>query len=444
MKRTITIMQAGVFLALLAETYLNAALPALMEVFAVTADRVQWLTSLYMLVMGLCVPLSAHLIGRMTRRSLFLTAMALFALGTLGGVVAPSFIILLLSRLVQAAGASMTLPLMIHTIMESYEEGERGGAMGKAMVIVLFAPALGPIFGALLLQIFSWRSIFLVTLAGMIVILVWAHRALPASSPPEKKPLDILSLLLTLFGFSLLVVGLQQTLSRTLSAPAGLGIMAVGGGALIIFGFRQKQLEHPFLAVTVLVHRTYTVGVLLIILIHLTMFASFILLPMFLIQVVGLPPFIAGLAMLPGGIIGALAPPVAGRIYDRRGVGRVVVVGFALMVGANILFSRFTADQSVYSVIATYIALMCGFGITLTPVQTHSLAQLNPKEMAHGTAILNTMMLVSSSMGGALFVTLMAAQGGTFVDAFTYTYGWVSLIALLALPLSLVFGRRSQ
>src|SRR5690554_5578455 len=157
MKRSITMMKIGVFLGLLAETYLNAALPSLMVHFNVPAEKLQWLTSLYILTMGLSVPISAFLIRRTTAKELFLGAITLFLVGTVLGGFAPSFSVLLIARIIQAAGASMTLPLMIHSIMATYEKGEQGKAMGSAMLVILFAPAIGPSVGALILELLSWR-----------------------------------------------------------------------------------------------------------------------------------------------------------------------------------------------------------------------------------------------------------------------------------------------
>src|SRR5690554_6247814 len=174
MKRSITIMKIGVFLGLLAETYLNAALPSLMVTFNVPAELLQWVTSLYILTMGLSVPISAFLIKRTTHKELFLSSVALFMVGTTLSGLAPSFLLLLIGRIVQAVGASMTLPLMIHSIMVEYEQKEQGKAMGLAMLVVLFAPAIGPTVGALILELFSWRWIFFCTLPLLFILFIWA------------------------------------------------------------------------------------------------------------------------------------------------------------------------------------------------------------------------------------------------------------------------------
>lgn len=449
MKRSITMMKVAVFFGLLAETYLNAALPTLMVHFSLDAAAVQWLTSLYILTMGLCVPISAFLIKRTSTKGLFLSTLSLFLVGTALGAIAPNFPLLLVARIVQAAGASMTLPLMIHSIMVHYPLQERGSAMGGAMLVVLFAPAIGPTVGALLLQLFTWRAIFVATAIGAAALLVWALQTMERGEVGQESTGDLFSILLSITGFGAVVYGLQQLLARAPQRSLALGLLGLGVVALILFVHRQQRLAEPMLNLRTLENRLYRTGVLLIIITHLAIFGSFIVLPMYLVNVVGLLPFWAGVVMLPGGFIGALAPSIAGRLYDRLGARTLSMVGFFLLFAANLLFSLVAGTTNAGVLVAIYVLLMCGFGITLTPVQTHSLNQLQPIELTDGTAILNTCMLIASSMGGSLFIALLsgrsatlAAQGAAgdpFIAGVVFAYRAAAVVTLSGLALSLFF-----
>jgi DHA2 family lincomycin resistance protein-like MFS transporter len=451
MKRSITIMKVGVFFGLLAETYLNAALPSLMEFFSVSATSVQWLTSLYILTMGLCVPISAFLIKRTTAKELFIGTIGLFLFGTLMGASAPNFPLLLIARIIQAAGASMTLPLMIHSIMATYEVHERGKAMGSAMLVVLIAPAIGPTVGALIMQLLSWRWIFLATALGGLFVLVWALKTMDTHGQKQQASADGFSIALSVTGFGAFVYGVQQLLAGSNEPIRSSIIIAAGIAAIIGFVLRQRTLAQPMLDLSILSERVYAIGTLLIVVTHLAVFGSFILLPMYLVNVCGLLPFWAGIAMLPGGFIGALAPSVAGHLYDRFGPRSVVLSGFLLLALANLLFGVLAGCTNALVFVTIYIILMCGFGITLTPLQTHSLNQLGRSQLGHGTAILNTSMLIASSMGGSVFVAIMsyrsASLEGTpapFVGGFSYAYRITALVALAGVLLSLPFGRESK
>ncbi|HZJ88260.1 MAG TPA: MFS transporter, partial [Sphaerochaeta sp.] len=307
-----------------------------------------------------------------------------------------------------------------------------------------------PTVGALLLQLFSWRAIFVVTAIGAAALLIWALRAMERGEAGQESTGDLFSILLSIVGFGAVVYGLQQLLARAPQRSLAIGLLCLGVVALILFVRRQQRLAEPMLNLGTLENRLYRTGVLLIIITHLSIFGTFIVLPMYLVNVAGLLPFWAGVVMLPGGFIGALAPSIAGRLYDRLGARTLSMVGFFLLFAANLLFSLVAGTTNVVVLVAIYVLLMCGFGITLTPVQTHSLNQLQPAELTDGTAILNTCMLIASSMGGSLFIALLsgrsatfAAQGAAgdpFVAGMVFAYRIAAIVAASGLALSLFFA----
>ena len=439
--KSITMMKVGVFLALLAETYLNAALPSLMATFGVPRESVQWLTSLYILTMGLSVPISAFLINTRGTKELFVGSLTLFFIGTIGGGFAFSFPTLLIARIIQAVGASVTLPLMIHSIMVSYEKQDRGKAMGSAMLVVLFAPAIGPAVGALVMQLLSWRWIFFTTSIVIALILIWGQFNMKEETKARTIKVDYLSIVLSIIGFGGFVYGLQRTLSNSPHFGVSIGITLVGVLSITWFILRQRVLDSPMLDLSPFASSTFSLGSSLIIICHMAVFGSFILLPMYLVEVIGVTPLKATIAMIPGGFIGALAPSLAGRMYDTSGPKRVAITGFVLLSVANILIAQRELHTSVTIISLIYVVLLSGFGLTLTPIKTHSLSQLEPKMMGSGTAILNTAMLISSSIGGSLFVALMAskAQVSSFVRGFTFSYWIAAAVSLIGVILSLFF-----
>ncbi|WP_321299921.1 DHA2 family efflux MFS transporter permease subunit [uncultured Sphaerochaeta sp.] len=415
-KQDITIMKLGVFLGLLGETFLNAALVQCMDVFQVTADTVQWLTSGYMLTMGICVPVSAYLIKRMTTKNLYLSALGVFLLGTLVAGLSPWFSLLLVGRVIQAIGASIMLPMMMHAIMVSYEPSQRGAAMGSAMLIVLFAPAIGPTFGGLIIGILSWRWIFFSIVPIILIGMFWALQSMEQTTVTEKIHFDCASVVLSIVGFGGFVYGLESLFSQNSLQISSLLIFIAGIIALGIFVLRQLRLDAPMLDIRVLGNGMYSLGVCLIMMTHMTMFANFIMMPMFLVNMLGLSTFLAGLAVLPGGFMGAVLPPIAGKIYDRIGPRGIVSSGFLLLACMNFLISTFSASTSIIFAIISYIGIMVSVAVILTPAQTNSLSQLQKQDLPHGTAVLNTLMLIGASMGASFFVGIMSAKTHTLVS----------------------------
>ncbi len=156
----IMVMILGVFVAILNETLLNVALSKIMEDIGISASTAQWLTTGYLLVIGVLIPVTAFLIQRFTTRGLFLSAMCLFTLGTFIAAVAPGFTALLFGRLLQAAGTGLLFPLLTNVVFAMVPIEKRGSAMGTIGIVITFAPAIGPTLSGIIVEHFSWRVLF--------------------------------------------------------------------------------------------------------------------------------------------------------------------------------------------------------------------------------------------------------------------------------------------
>src|SRR5690625_1376231 len=171
----IFVLLSGAFITILNQTLLGTALPPIMEDLHLTESTAQWLQSVFMLVNGIMIPVTAFLIERFTTRRLFLTAMSLFAFGTLLAAIAPSFFLLLLGRIFQAAGAGIMMPLMQTIMFLIFPIERRGTAMGMFGLVIAFAPAIGPSLSGWLVDHFPWRSVFYVVLPIAIINIVAAY-----------------------------------------------------------------------------------------------------------------------------------------------------------------------------------------------------------------------------------------------------------------------------
>ena len=148
------VIVVGSFIALLNQTVMSPALPALMRDFNITTGTVQWVTSVYMLVSGIMVPISGYLIDKFSTRKLFAGALATFMVGTLLCAVAPNFVLLLVGRILQSAGSGVLLPLVAVVPMLVYPPDKRGTAMGMAGIVMAAGPAIGPVVGGLVIDSF--------------------------------------------------------------------------------------------------------------------------------------------------------------------------------------------------------------------------------------------------------------------------------------------------
>src|SRR5699024_3754909 len=158
----IAVLLSGAFITILNQTLLGTALPPIMHDLQISESTVQWLQSIFMLVNGIMIPITAFLIEKFTTRKLFLSAMSLFAMGTLICAIAPGFSFLLFGRILQASGAGIMMPLMQTIMFLIFPVEKRGTAMGMFGLVIAFAPAVGPSLSGWLVDQFPWRSVFYV------------------------------------------------------------------------------------------------------------------------------------------------------------------------------------------------------------------------------------------------------------------------------------------
>ena len=138
------ILLAAAFVTVLNQTLLVIAIPSLMTVFDIDANKAQWVTTAFLLTNGIMIPITAFLIEKYSNRMLFIIALSTFTIGTIIGAVAPTFTFVIIARIIQAIGAGIMMPLMQTIILTMYPPKKRGAAMGLVGLVIAFAPAIGP------------------------------------------------------------------------------------------------------------------------------------------------------------------------------------------------------------------------------------------------------------------------------------------------------------
>src|SRR5690625_946577 len=252
------VLLSGAFITILNQTLLATALPPIMVDLNISESTVQWLQSIFMLVNGIMIPITAFLIERYTTRKLFLTAMSTFALGTLIAAIAPGFSFLLLGRILQGTGAGIMMPLLQTIMFLIFPLEKRGTAMGMFGLVIAFAPAIGPSLSGYLVDQFPWRSVFYVVLPIAIINIIAAYFLLKNITEQTNPKVDFLSIILSTLGFGGLLYGFSVAgNSGWLSLNVGIS-MVVGVGALYFFITRQLKLDEPILEFRVFKYKVFT------------------------------------------------------------------------------------------------------------------------------------------------------------------------------------------
>lgn len=443
----LALLLASTFAVVINETAMGVAIPSIMGDLAVSAVAAQWLTTSVMLTLAVVIPVTGVLLQRYTLRRNYFTAMGLFAVGTLLAVLAPTFEVLLAARVVQAVGTAIMLPLLFTSAMTLVEPERRGRVMGLVALVTAFAPALGPAISGVLLTALGWRGVFAVVLPVALVVIGAAFVWLRNATPTAAARFDGLSVVLSALGFSGLIYGLvgfgdTEAGGIPPAIPFAVGVVALGG-----FVARQRALrrtDRVLLELTVFRTARFTLATLAIVISAMALFGSLILLPLYLQEVLRQPAYIAGLALLPGGILSALAAPLAGIAYDKVGPRVLVVPGAIVLTASMFALSTVGATTPVPVVIAMHAGLSLGTSVMLTPLMTTALGAVAPELYSHASALVNTLQQVAGAAGIAVFVALFSlGAAGTAGAAGGVQSAFVvgSVICAAAIPLGLFLGR---
>ncbi|SDH05667.1 MDR family MFS transporter [Microbacterium pygmaeum] len=431
--RIIWLLLGAAFVAILNETTMGVAIPHLIGDLGITAVAAQWLTTAFMLTMAVVIPITGFLLQRFTTRAVFITAMSLFSLGTLIAFLSPGFELLLVARIVQASGTAIMMPLLMTTIMRLVPSHSRGRMMGRVSIVMALAPAIGPTLSGLLLDTVGWRWIFGIVLPIALVALGVGARWIHNIGETTKAPLDIVSVILSAFGFGGIVFGLSQigggghggsgaeaAAANGLATVTLIASFSIGVIALALFVWRQFRLQRTddaLLDLRVFGSANFSLSIGQMALLSLAFFGAITVVPLYMQSVLGVTALVTGLVVLPGSLAMGLAGPLIGRIYDRWGT-RVLLIPGSIIASATLwTFTTFDQFTPIWVIAIVQTVLSIGLALSFTPLFTASLGSLQPRFYSHGSAVLGTIQQVAGAAGIALMVTVMSSVTAGGIDA---------------------------
>lgn len=397
----------GAFVALLNQTLMNVALPKMMEDLNILANTAQWLTTGFMLVNGVLVPISAYLVEKFTTRQLFTTAMMLFSIGTLVCAIGTGFEMIMVGRVIQAVGAGILMPLMNIVFLRIFPIEERGKAMGLMAVAMIFAPAVGPTLSGWVVQNYSWRVLFYIVLPLAIFSMLLGMKTMQNVGKLTSPKLDKPGVILSTLGFGGLLYGFSDAGTDGWGSTTVILCLILGIVSLGLFVWRELTADKPLLEFRIFRYNMFSLTTVINIIVTMAMYAGMILLPIYLQTIRGFTPMESGLMLLPGAILMGIMSPITGIIFDKIGARWLAVIGLAITAVTTWEFSQISSTTTYTHLILTYTARMFGMSMLMMPIVTAGLNQLPQRLASHGTAMSNTLRTVGGALGMALFVSLM-------------------------------------
>ncbi|TCP29953.1 EmrB/QacA subfamily drug resistance transporter [Scopulibacillus darangshiensis] len=412
----VAVLLFGAFVAILNETLLNTALPQIINEFKISPNKAQWLTTAFLLTNGVMIPISAFFIEKFPMRKLFLTAMCIFTAGTLVGAISTTFTLLLVGRVVQAAGAGIMMPLMMTAFLTIFPPDKRGAAMGMAGLVISFAPAIGPTLSGFLVEFYSWRLLFYVVLPFAVIEIVFAALLLKNVTNLTNPKVDVLSIFLSSVGFGGLLYGFSIAGEKGWSSLQVETSLAIGAVVLVLFIWRQLSIKTPMLEFRVFKFSMFSLTLFIGMVVIMAMLGAELLLPIYMQNMRGFTALESGLVLLPGAIVMGIMSPITGMVFDKIGARWMAVSGLGITTITTFLFTDLNESTSFTFITVIYAIRMLGLSLAMMPVMTAGLNQLPQRLHPHGTAMANTLQQIAGSIGSALLVTVMTIQAKGQID----------------------------
>jgi DHA2 family lincomycin resistance protein-like MFS transporter len=413
----IGLLMASTFLVLLNEMLLGVALPTLISELGITPSAGQWLTTGYLLTLAVLIPATGFVMRRFHLRTIFLTALSVFIVGTALAAVAPSFVVLLVGRIVQAVGTAVFVPLLMTTAIRLVPESRRGRTMALVTAVPALAPAVGPAVSGLILTFLPWRGLFLLVLPLAVIALIAGAVKLKNITTPERASLDLVSLALSAVGFGGLILGLS-VIGESASGHAPLpplvpiliGVVGVAG-----FVFRQVALRRrgaALLDMGIFRSKTFSAAILVMLFVAMNGFGVALVLPLVLTGALGLSTLAIGFFLFPGGLIIAGVSAVGGRVYDRWGPVPLLVPGAVIWAVSISFLSTLSDSSGAGAYLAGYLVMTAGQAMIWGPVTTLALSSLRSDLHPHGSAAFTTVQQLAGAVGGAVLVSAYTIGAG--------------------------------
>lgn len=466
---SIAILTFITFVGNFTQLQLSAALPTIVSDFGISVTTGQWLTSVFQLVMGVMVPLTAYLTRRFSTRQIVIASMAVFTLGSVFAWLGSSFVLVLIGRLLEAVGTGVMWPVLQITVFSIYPLSRRGMAMGTVGMAMSVAPAIGPTLGGVQTDLNGWRSIFLtLTVIGVISLLLAIFGLRNFGTRDASAKADFFSVGLSIFGFGGLMFGFTNIESYPFTHPMVWLAMLIGVVGIVWFVLRQihgarrqsadPSKQPPLLNLSVLKNKSFTVGTVTAALSFFAFSSIMVIMPLYIQDCRGYSATISGLVMLPGAFGQCIAQFFGGKALDRFGARPVALIGSITLLFGTIMMSLISMTSWIWWVSIWQFVRQIGMGFVLMPITTWSLNCLEPEEVSAGSAVTNTVRQIAGAIGAPVLVILMetftalrwAAIGGAknmYAVANVFGIQWalrVSATICFIMVLMVFFGVRGN
>src|SRR5450755_5184640 len=414
------LMCLGMFMAILDIQVVATSLPAIQDALAISRDAMSWIQTAYLIAEIIAIPLTGWLTRVLTLRWLFVAAIILFTLASIGCAFSGSFATLVSFRLLQGFAGGTLIPAVFSAVFLLFPIRLHPIATTMAGIMAVLAPTVGPVVGGWITETWSWHWLFLINVAPGIMAAAATPFLLPREKPcfADLATLDGYSLALLAVALASLEIGLKQAPHDGWLSPLCALLFLLSAAAATAFAARTLKAKHPVVELSTLKNVSFAIGCALSFCLGVGLFGSVYLMPVFLAFVRGRDAFEIGIIMLVTGVAQLITAPLAVALESRLGARWLTAAGFALFalgLGLSAFQPRIADfDEMFWPQILRGVAIM----FCLLPPTRIALGSLPEAEIADASGLFNLMRNLGGAIGIALIDTILYGRVAGYAENF--------------------------
>jgi EmrB/QacA subfamily drug resistance transporter len=407
---TLGVLCLSLLIIVMDNTILNVAIPSLIRDLDASNSEIQWIVDSYVIVFAGLLLTTGSLSDRFGRKGALQLGIVVFAIGSVAAAMSETATQLILTRAFMGIGGALIMPATLSILTNVFRDPrERARAIATWAGFSGLAVAVGPITGGLLLEHFSWQSVFWINIPIGAAALALGIRYVPTSRDARARRLDPIGAVLSIVGLASLLFGIIEGPAKGWSHGLVVGGFAVAAVAITAFVAWELHTDHPMLDMSVFGNPRFSAASLTITLVFFALFGSLFLMTQYWQLVHGYSPLEAGVRLLPHAATMMIVAPLSARVVERAGTKRVVVGGLALITTGLLLLSTIEPDTPYVVAISYFVVMASGMGMTMAPATESVMGALPRAQAGVGSAINDTTRQVGGALGVAIIGSIVSS-----------------------------------
>lgn len=401
----------GIFMIILDATVINVAFPTLRREFHASLSDAQWVLSIYVLSLGVTTPVSGYLADRFGIKRVYLFGLAVFVLGSFLCGLAPSLGWLIAARALQGFGGGVAQPLGPAQLYRAFPPKEQGTALGYFGIVLVFAPALGPILGGWLVDINFWRAIFFINVPIGILGVILGSRFLLDYQVERRPSFDPLGLITAVIGFGSVLYAASIAENNGWTGSTTLMFVGIGVIALIIHTIIELYVaKEPMTNLRLFANPVFLNAALVGYVATVALFGAEFLMPVYLQAFRGRTALQAGFILLGVALTSGITTPIAGRLYDKIGPRMNLIVGFFLLCINTWQLSKIEGNTPISYIFFLLALRGLAVGLTLQTSFVAALSSVPLNLLPRGSSLLNSTRFAVQAVAVATLATIFTSS----------------------------------